>query len=902
MDSAWSRSGPQASLLGRADECARLDDLVAAVRRGESRSLVVRGEAGIGKTALLQHLAESASGMTILRAIGMESETEMAYGSLHQLCAPVLDRIDGLPVPQREALEIVFGLRSAAAPNRFLVGLGLLSLLAEVSDGAPLLCLVDDAQWLDQASRLTLAFVARRLLAEPVGVVFAAREAATELDQLPQLEVLGVHDDDARRLLRSAVPFKLDERVRDRIVAETRGNPLALLELPRGLTATQLAGGFGLLGAQNLRGRIEETFARRLEALSDDARRLLLIAAAEHVGDPLMLWRASEALGIGRAAADEVQSERLLAIGDRVTFRHPLVRSAVYASAAPQERSAVHLALADATDPETDPDRRAWHLASAAAEPDEEVALELERSAGRALARGGLAAAAGVSLHAGAFDVAGGLLALAESQPLDEFQRARVELLRARMAFAMSRGSDAPALLLRAARRLEPLHVELARDTYLEALAATQFAARLAPDGEDVVAVAEAALSAPRVADARASDLLLDGLATLIARGYEAGAPAVRVALDAFCAEGPRPKEPIRWTSLACRTAVDMWDLDAWELLSEQMVSRARQIGAPGALATALTLRLVAHLHTGQMDALSSLLDEVEALNQATGTPPSPYGPVMLLAWRGQEHEATALIEATVREASARGEGQSLAVAHCAGAVLHNGLGHYGEAFEAATAASAYRWDLTFRNWSLAELVEAGVRSGRTEAAAEALERLAATTGPCRTDWALGTEARCRALLTEGESAEEHFREAVARLERSRVRPAQARAHLLYGEWLRREGRRVDARTQLRAAHDLLSAMGMLAFAERARTELVATGERARRRTSETRDDLTAQERQIAQLASDGLSNPEIGSRLFLSPRTVEWHLHKVFGKLGIRSRRELGDALGRSRPERVPA
>jgi DNA-binding CsgD family transcriptional regulator len=915
METSVAGPGPQPRLLGRDSECALLDGLIGDIRRGESRSLVLRGEAGIGKTALLQHLIESASDLTILRAVGVESETELAYAGLHHLCGPILNRIDALPGPQREALEIVFGLSSAAAPDRFLVGLGVLSLLSEAADDGPLLCLVDDAQWLDQASGLTLAFVARRLLAEPVGIVFAAREPGDELQHLPELEVHGVRNGYARELLSSAVGFKLDDRVRDRIIAETRGNPLALLELPRGLTATQLAGGFGLLGAQSLSGRIEETFASRLNTLSDDASRLLLIAAAEPVGDPLLLWSAAERLAIGRAAADEVDRESLLTIGDRVTFRHPLVRSAVYASAVPQERRAVHLALAQATDREADPDRRAWHLATATAGPDEEVALELERSAGRAQARGGLAAAAaflqravaltgdparrgeralaaaGASLHAGIFDVAAELLAMADDEPLDDLQRARAELLRARVA-AINRGSDAPALLLGAARRLEPLDVELARDTYLEAIAAAQFAARLADGGEDVSAVAEAALSAPRVAVARPSDLLLDGLATLIARGYESGVPAVQRALTAFRVGNPTRQEPIRWISLACRTAVDTWDFDAWELLSEKMVRRARDLGAPGALATALTLRMVAHLHAGQMGALSSLLDEVEALTQATGIPSSPYGPLVLLAWRGQERDATSLIQATVRGASARGEGQGLAVAHCSNAVLLNGFGRYDEALDAARKGSAYPPDLTFRNWSLAELVEAGVRSGETEAAMEALDRLTQTTRPCGTDWALGTEARCRALLSVGDAAEELYREAITRLERSRVRPALARAHLLYGEWLRRENRRVDARTQLRAAHDMLAAMGMEAFAERARRELLATGEKARKRTVETRDDLTAQERQIAELARDRFSNPEIGARLFLSPRTVEWHLRKVFGKLGIHSRHELAAAL----------
>src|SRR5689334_2310467 len=382
MKPGFRGSSQRIDLRGRASECALLDDLVTAIRGGEARSLVLRGEAGIGKTALLEYLIDSAADVTVVRAVGMESEMELAYASLHQLCAPLLDRLEELPAPQRQAIETVFGMNTGAAPDRFLVGLAVLSLFAAVAERRPLLCVVDDAQWLDQTSGLTLAFVARRLLAEPVGIVFGAREPGEELRHIPQLEVRGMRDSDARALLSSAVRFKLDEAVRDRIVAETRGNPLALLELPRGLTARQLAGGFGLLGAQALTGRIEESFVRRLEALSDDARRLLLVAAAEPVGDPLLLWRAAERLGMRPAAAEEAEADGLLAIGEWVRFRHPLVRSAVYRTATGEQRREVHLTLAEATDGSVEPDRRAWHLATAAAGPDEPVAAALEQSAG----------------------------------------------------------------------------------------------------------------------------------------------------------------------------------------------------------------------------------------------------------------------------------------------------------------------------------------------------------------------------------------------------------------------------------------------------------------------------------------------------------------------------------------
>jgi AAA ATPase-like protein len=528
--------GGRPGLRGRTDECALLDDWVSAIRRGESRSLVLRGEAGIGKTALLDYLVASASDLTVVRTVGIESDSELPFASLHQLCGTLLDRLPALPAPQRHAMEVVFGLSAGAAPDRFLVGLAVLSLFSEAAEQRPLLAVVDDAQWLDQASELTLAFVARRLLAEPVGLVFAAREPGGELRHVPALEVRGLRNGDARALLTSALRFKLDERVRDRIIAETRGNPLALRELPRGFTATQLAGGFGLVGPEALTGRIEESFVRRLEALSDDARRLLLVAAAEPVGDPLLLWRAADRFGIAPAAAEAAEADGLLAIGERVTFRHPLVRSAVYRSAAVEDRRAVHLALAAATDREVDPDRRAWHLAAAAAAPDEQVALELERSAGRAQARGGLAAAAAflqravaltkdpsrradralaaaqASFQAGAFDGALRLAATAESGARDEFQRARVDLVRANVSFASGLGRDAPTLLLKAARRLESCDLELARETLLNAWGAAVFA-----DADGLLQICRAARALPPPAGPpRPLDELLDGLALLI--------------------------------------------------------------------------------------------------------------------------------------------------------------------------------------------------------------------------------------------------------------------------------------------------------------------------------------------------------------------------------------------------
>ena len=868
METHRAAPGRQPTLRGRADECALLDTLVDAIRRGEGRSLVVRGEAGIGKTALLEYLVRSASDLTVLRAVGVESEMELAYAGLHQVCASLLDRLDMLPTPQRQALEVAYGLSAGGAPDRFLVGLAVLSLLSEAADERPILCLVDDAQWLDRASALTLAFVARRLLAERVGVVFAAREPGGELAHLPELEVRGLLRDDARALLGATVWLRLDERVRDRIVAETHGNPLALLELPRGLTARQLAGGFGLVEAQGLAGRIEESFVRRVETLSDDARRLLLVAAAEPVGDPLLLLAASERLGIAVSAVD-AESDGLLAIGERVTFRHPLVRSAVYRAATREQRREVHLALAEATDRSVDPDRRAWHLATAAAGPDEPVAAELEQSAGRAQARGGLAAAAAflhrsvvlsgdpkqrvrralaaaqASMHAGIYEGALELLALAEASTSDELQQAQVELLRGQIAFASSMGSAAPPLLLKAAQRLERLDPELARETYLDAWGAAMFAGRFAAAGS-LVEVSRAATLAPRpTRPLRPSDLLLDGLTTLFTEGHAAAAPLLRRATAIFADEASPGQENFRWGWLTTNLPNLLWDEESWHAISARNLKEARDAGALARLPIDLADWGIFCAWSGDFGAAAAAVAEAAAIQKATGTDIAPYAQLLLAALRGQR-DALPLIESTIRDAETGGQGLSVQWAEWVSAILFNGLGHYDRALASAQRAAAETPQLQFSSWASTELIEAAVRTGRPDVAAGALEQVMAATAPSDTDWGRGMQARCRALLSKGESAERLYREAVERLARARRRPELARAHLLYGEWLRRENRRVDARVQLHAAHDQFASIGMEAFADRARAELHATGEKVRKRTVETRDDLTAQERQIA--------------------------------------------------------
>jgi DNA-binding CsgD family transcriptional regulator len=910
MESGLHAPGPPGGLRGRTSECALLDDLVSAIRRGESRSVVLRGEAGIGKTALLEYLVASASDLGVVRAVGVESDMELAFASLHQLCSPLLDRIEELPAPQRRALETVFGLSDGAAPDRFLVGLAVLSLFAAEAERRPLLCVVDDAQWLDRASALTLAFVARRLLAERVGIVFAAREPGLELQQVDGLDVRGLRNGDARALLRSTLRFKLDQRVLDRIIAEMRGNPLALLELPRGLTATQLAGGFGLPEAQAVTGRIQQSFVRRVNAVSDDARRLLLLAAAEPIGDPLLLLRASEQLGIVVSAVD-AETDGLLAVSQRVTFRHPLVRSAVYRTAALQERRAVHRALAAATDSEFDPDRRAWHLAAAAAGPDEQVASELERSAGRAQTRGGVAAAAAflqravaltadparradralaaaqASILAGSFDAVLQLLATAETGPLDELQRARVNLLRGNVAFALGAATDAPPPLLQAARRLEPLDVELARETYLTAWGA----AGMAGQGDVILEIWAAVRAlAPTSGAPGPLELLLEGMAQLTVEGHAAAAPTLQRAAEALL-EMP-VEDALRWGWAAIGASTAVWDDEGMRAISARLVRLVRDAGVLAQLPLHLASLALATSWTGDLAGVASLIAEAESVAAATGTAFAPFTLMRLRALQGRAVEAAALISETIEHASFGGQGIAATNAHWAAAVLYNGLARYDEAASAARQASSNTFEPWVSTFALPELIEAAVRVGDAQGAREALERLTATTRPSGTDFALGIEARCRALLSSGAEADILYREAIERLSRTRLRPELARAYLVYGEWLRREDRRVDAREQLRAAHETLVEIGMDAFAERARNELSATGETVRRRAADTRDDLTAQERQIARLARDGLSNPEIGARLFLSPRTVEWHLRNVFNKLEIHSRRDLASVL----------
>ncbi|MEU3511967.1 AAA family ATPase [Streptomyces longwoodensis] len=908
--------GHHRPLRGRTAECEALDEVARAVEAGRSAVLVVRGEAGMGKSALLDHLAGRVGDHRVARGAGVESEMELPFAGLHQLCAPFLDRVPRLPPPQREALATAFGFSSGPPPDRFLVGLAVLGLLTDAAADQPLFCLVDDVQWLDRVSAQTLSFVARRMLAEPLALVFATRETRgrDDLGGLPELTLEGLRNADARALLESVAGGPLDERIRERILAEARGNPLALVELPHSPGEPEPADGLGLPDPGPVTGRIERTYLSRVHALPADTQRLLLIAAAEPIGDVTLLRRAAERLGVDPGAVGPAVAAGLLDVGALVRFRHPLLRSAVYRSAALPDLRRTHRVLAEVTD--LDPDRRAWHLARATVRPDEVIAADLESSAGRAMSRGGAAAAAAFLAHAavltpqphrkasralaaaeaklraGAPGAARELLALAESTAPDERVHAHAALLRAQIAFASSRGDEALTALVAAARRLVPLDVALARDTFLDAISAAMFAGRLA-SATDVreVSLAAQQTSPPVTGPPRDADLLLDALSTRFTDGYDASVTPARAAVRALRKE-TAVEDVLRWSWLVSALAAEMWDDRAWTELAARHVHTARALGALTELPLALNSRVVIHASAGELDAAGLLVAEIATIQEAAGNGFTAYGALTLAAWQGHQREAADLIRTSMADAARRGEGIGVAIAQRAMAVLNNSLGRYQEGLEAAREASAHPTDLVAAQWGLVELVEAAARLDQQEVAEQALERLTRITDAAGTDWALGIQARSRALLSGDDTAEALYREAVERLERTLVQSELARAHLVYGEWLRRVNRRNDARHHLRTAHAMFSAFGAEAFADRALRELRVSGGTTAAAKGAAVTSLTPQENQIARLARDGLTNAEIGAQLFLSPHTVEWHLRKVYAKLGIASRRLLRTAL----------
>jgi DNA-binding CsgD family transcriptional regulator/tetratricopeptide (TPR) repeat protein len=904
-------------LLDRRGERRVLDELIQAVRAGESRALVITGEPGIGKTMLLDYAAERATGCRVERVAAVESEMEIPWAVVHQLSGPVIDRLDALPAPQRDAVSGAFGLSDAPAADFFLVGLGVLGLLAHAAEEQPLICLVDDQQWLDFASARVLSFVARRLGWESLAVIFATRVTGNHLTGLPELKVGGLPSADVGLLLESTLPGKLDTRVRDRIVAETGGNPLALVELTRGMTPEQLAYGLELPGAVPLAGTIEDRFAQRVEALPEETRRLLTLAAADPVGDPLLLWQAAALIGIDADAQEPAFQDELAEFAPRVMFRHPLVRAAAYRSALPKWRQQSHWALAEVTDPELDTERRAWHRSQSVHGPDEEAAAELETGADLAKARGCLAAAGAYlqravalsldparrtdraiiaaegKIRAGAFDTGTELLAIAESGSLTDAQRARIGFVRAQLAYVSNRGGEAPALLQAAAKTLESVDTELARESYLDTMSAAIFAGRLAVPGGSSTDVARAALAlSPTGPSPPLTERLLHAVAASYLQDEAEAIPALREALATF-PKGLTADRELRWIWLICMISMRTLDHQRWADCAARHLRLARDAGALTELPLALNSQTYTVVFAGNLAAAGDLVAETAAVQTAVGSNLAPYGALVHAAMRGDARVTDELVKRTIAESTERGEGIGITMAEWADSLLSNGLGDYDRALAAAKRATEYEPDLRMLNWPVIELIEAAARSGDPGTASKAYRYLSTTTTASGTSWALGIQARSHALTVEGDEAEGSHRDAIEHLGATNQKPDLARAHLLYGEWLRRTRRRSESRGQLNLAQRMFETMGIRGFAARAERELRTTGQTPRKQASRPEPSaLTSQEAQVARLARDGFTNPEIGTRLFISPHTVQYHLRKVFAKLGITSRAQLDRAL----------
>ncbi|MGI8334802.1 helix-turn-helix transcriptional regulator [Actinomadura scrupuli] len=913
-----SRSVP---LLGRHEECLALDELVEMAREGLSGTLVLIGEAGIGKTRLLEYAAGTATDLHIANVAGVESEIQLGFAALHRLLLPFLDRADQLPGPQRDALGAAFGLVAGPPADRFLVGLAALTLLADVAGEQPLMCLVDDAQWLDRESLEVLAFVGRRLHADGIGLLLAVRDGPAGLSALgglPTVQVAGLPETDARRLLAAAVAGRLDPQVVERIVTETRGNPLALVELAVELSGEQLAGGSLLPVPLPVGRRMEAHFLRQVGAMPAETRSLLLVASVAPTEDPAVLWRAAALLGLSPEAADPAVSGGILSPQPDLAFRHPLIRSAVYGGARPADRRRVHEAFAAVIDRDRDPDRRAWHLATAAVGLDEGVALELQRASERARSRGGHSAQAAFLLRAAELtpdpqDRAGRLFASAQAHlvagdPLmaqSLLERAAPELgapamrvgalrLRAAIEMFFARVAAVPSILLEAVAAIDPREERLVQGMLFQALEAAIMARRYTT-GTTLVDVARTALNAPRDHSVRATvpDLLLDAFANRVACGFPEAVPLLRAAVTAMRAEGELVEAGMPLAVLLCLATEDLWDDTGRREVLGRLDTFDRDQGALQALRITLQGLASCELWAGRFGKAEALHAEAAEIATATGIPAEGSGPLVeLLAWRGHEAQTRAAADIVIGTwAEQRGIGAAANHALLALTVLELSLGRYREAL--AWALRVYEDDAPGPgNHVLPDVVEAAVRAGDRAAASTALARLSERAPISGTPWALGVLARSRALMADDDRAEDLYLESIELLGRTLVVTELARAHLLYGEWLRRRRRRSDARRRLRTAHEMFATMGATAFAERARTELLATGERPRKRTAQTSHHLTPQEAQVAGLAAAGATNAEIATRLFITTSTVEYHLNKIFRKFDLTSRRQLARAL----------
>jgi DNA-binding CsgD family transcriptional regulator len=915
-----AHKGPAVRLVGRRAEQEALHELLDSVRAGISRAVVIRGEPGAGKSAFLQDAVDAAPDLQIVRIAAVESEQALAFAGVHQLLHPLLPVADRVPEPQKRALHVAFGQRSGPPADRFLVGLAVLTLLSRAAESRPLLCVVDDAQWLDDESANILGFVARRLLADPVGVLVAAEEttpAEPRLPELPEIGLRGLSVQDAGELLAERIGHPVDGGVTERLVTGTGGNPLALLEAVRDLSCDQLAGRAPLPEPVPIGHRLEESFARRIRELSPESRMLLLLAAADQPGRPGRLWRAAAALGIPESAAVAAEEAGVAVFWPSVLFCHPLVRSAVYATATTFQRRRAHQTLAAASDGDADIDIRAWHLAAAAAGPDEEAAAEQEAAAERARSRGGYAAAATLleraalltaeperqaerRLSAAQAQFLAGVVGRADElvteaipalrNPLSQAQATR---LRGRIQYARGEVAEATATLFTAAQRLQGIAPRTARDALLSALEATVFAG-WAATSPLLHLIARVAGELPPTGEPPNSpaNLLLRGLTVRVTDGYAAAVPDLRRAVQAFCSGGIDRDLALHQVELAAIAAADLLDDAAVDELTGRWIQRAREAGALARLAVGLAFRSV-FVDAPQSRLTAARAGEAEAheLGEVTGNsavvPPTGAHTLAILAWAGREAQARETAGAVAQEAPRRGAVGEMALATSSMAILELGLGNY----EAAVAALLPAWtDDTplVGTRALPDLVEAAVRAGKQPLAAQALARLDERARATGTPLALGLLARSGALLAAPDRAREDYEAALRLLRQTGAEPQIARAHLLYGEWLRRQRRRREARDQLRTAHEMFDALHLDAFAERARVELRATGEQAQRRQPGHPEKLTSQEARIAALVSRGEANRDIATQLFISPSTVEYHLHKVFRKLDVTSRTQL--------------
>lgn len=897
-------------VLDRHRERTQLDTVLKHVREGRSSTLLLDGGAGVGKTTLLDYLAERTAGFRVLSVTGIQSEVELAFAALHQLCLPLDDTMASLPTPQREALEITFGQRQGVAPSKFMVGLATLSLLAEASRVAPILCIIDDAQWLDEASAQALGFVARRLAFEPVGMVFAlrAQSAAGAFEGVPPIVVDGFERRDAEALLSSLVPGHIDRRAMDRVLDEADGNPLAIVESARALSRAEIAMGMILPTTTASPSRMEEHYQGLLRALPEDTQRLLLVAAAEPSAQPQVIFAAAAKLGADATAIQPAVEAGLATVP--VRFSHPLVRSAVYRAASPDAVRAAHAALAAVATGDADRDLLAWHRARSVSGTDDDAATDLALAAARLGARGGTAAAAALlrqavevtsnrfhkaewllriaqaELAGGQYELAARDIAAAAAGELTDGLLAEAKLTQARIAFARDRGGGSVALLLNAAEHLAPDDAESAREAYLEAFSAAMFGASLARTS--VQEVAERWLDADLSSGAGPAHTLLDAMSRVLLDDNAPSRRAMQVALAPFQMGVVDESTHLHWMWHATIAALAAWDFDTWDAVSERHLVLAREAGDYTELPIALTTRAYAHLFRGEFSAALDAVREMETIASVTGGLMAPTAAIGAAALQGAVDELDRLVQETVVDADKRADGSGLAIAYWGEAVLNNSRGNYEDALRWGRLADRQSNPLhSAAHWALVETIEAASRLPGTDASQE-LSRLEAATAPYGSDWARGIYARSKALLSPDSEAESHFVDALQFLERSPSRLDFARATLLYGEWLRRRKRLGDAREELERAHQLLVDMGATDFALRAARELQAAGIRIGPSDAAFGADLTPQEAQIAQLAGQGLTNGEVAARMFLSSRTVEYHLGKVFTKLKITSRRQL--------------